>query len=61
MSQNFQCKESGCTRSVNYVADNLIAFKKVTAIVKPKSRKSNTKTVYLTCGKGHTHPYTVKS
>ncbi len=56
MSQTLKCKELNCKETIDYTPDRVIAFiKRTTSKKRPKNKK-----VYLTCSKGHTHPYTVK-
>ncbi|MBI4965025.1 MAG: hypothetical protein HY913_17250 [Desulfomonile tiedjei] len=59
MAQEFQCKQTGCSEKVSYEPDEVIALRlresKRTSILK------GSKTVYLKCPKGHTHPYNVGS
>lgn len=46
MRKTFICKESGCTEQVIYEENPIPAY-----------RTQPPKRVYLTCSKGHTHPY----
>ena len=53
MSQTeFKCKRRNCSENVSY--ERQIVLGLVTAV-----KEETAKTVYLTCAKGHTHPYEV--
>lgn len=50
-----KCKDKDCGEEIDYEREPITAFRFETGT----TIKSGTKTVYLTCGNGHTHPYRV--
>jgi hypothetical protein len=50
-----KCKEKDCGEEIDYEREPITAFRFETGT----TIKSGTKTVYLTCGNGHTHAYRV--
>lgn len=59
MAQVFQCKKYGCKKNVVYVPNSLPAFYKSSPSKSKIQRNKGSKTVYLTCDRGHCYPYIV--
>jgi hypothetical protein len=57
MSEQFKCKEPGCNEQVIF---EYSPVEGTLRIEHPVRLKESEVVVYLTCGKGHTHPYKVK-
>ncbi|MFA5375527.1 MAG: hypothetical protein WC455_07220 [Dehalococcoidia bacterium] len=56
---NFDCVEPDCKEKVKYVRDEVVILKSLNKnlIAKRKMKKVR---VYLTCKKGHCHPYEIE-
>jgi hypothetical protein len=51
----FACKEEGCDQQVTYAPEAIPGL----IYDRPAGLGQRTRTVYLTCDDGHTHPYQV--
>jgi uncharacterized membrane protein len=57
MSQQFKCKEPGCDGTVEFEYAPTVATIKMASPIQSDEVEV---VAYLTCNKGHTHPYNVK-
>ncbi len=55
MAQEFQCKELGCSEKVIYERQTVRGVREISS-----KADGGTEVVYLTCARGHCHPYKVQ-